>query len=111
MKYFFKYNFRAKHYALILSENKKFYKYLMLTHVSKTNDKNNIPLSLNPNIFDDKPAFLSARVVTRSKSIFSKKEAKHLQLSPEDELLVTNFLEEKQKRKEQTEDNEPERER
>ena len=40
MKYFFKYNFRAKHYALILSENKKFYKYLMLTHENKTNDKN-----------------------------------------------------------------------
>ena len=77
----------------------------MLTHVSKTNDKNNIPLSLNPNIFDDKPAFLSARVVTRSKSIFSKKEAKHLQLSPEDELLVTNFLKAKNK------SNEPERER
>lgn len=77
----------------------------MLTHVSKTNDKNNIPLSLNPNIFDDKPAFLSARVVTRSKSIFSKKEAKHLQLSPEDELLVTNFLKAKNK------SNELERER
>ena len=46
----------------------------MLTHENKTNDKNNIPLSLNPNIFDDKPAFLSARVVTRSKSIFSKKK-------------------------------------
>ena len=83
----------------------------MLTHVSKTNDKKNIPLSLNPNIFDDKPAFLSARVVTRSKSIFSKKEAKHLQLSPEDELLVTKFLETKKTNKEQTEDNEPERER
>lgn len=105
MKYFFKYNFRAKHYALILSENKKFYKYLMLTHVSKTNDKNNIPLSLNPNTSDDKPAFLSARVVTRSKSIFSKKEAKHLQISSEDELLVTNFLKAKNK------SNEPERER
>ena len=77
----------------------------MLTHVKKTNDKNNIPLSLNPNMFDDKPAFLSARVVTRSKSIFSKKEAKHLQLSPEDELLVTNFLKAKNK------SNEPERER
>lgn len=77
----------------------------MLTHVSKTNDKNNIPLSLNPNTSDDKPAFLSARVVTRSKSIFSKKEAKHLQLSPEDELLVTNFLKAKNK------SNEPERER
>ena len=77
----------------------------MLTHVSKTNDKNNIPLSLNPNMFDDKPAFLSARVVTRSKSIFSKKEVKHLQLSPEDELLVTNFLKAKNK------SNEPERER
>ena len=83
----------------------------MLTHVSKTNDKNNIPLSLNPNIFDDKPAFLSARVVTRSKSIFSKKEAKHLQVSPEDELLVTKFLETKKTNKEQTKDNEPERER
>ena len=77
----------------------------MLTHVSKTNDKNNIPLSLNPNTSDDKPAFLSARVVTRSKSIFSKKEAKHLQLSPEDELLVANFLKAKNK------SNEPERER
>ena len=77
----------------------------MLTHENKTNDKNNIPLSLNPNIFDDKPAFLSARVVTRSKSIFSKKEAKHLQLSSEDELLVTNFLKAKNK------SNEPERER
>ena len=77
----------------------------MLTHVNKTNDKNNIPLSLNPNMFDDKPAFLSARVVTRSKSIFSKKEAKHLQLSPEDELLVTNFLKAKNK------SNESERER
>lgn len=77
----------------------------MLTHVSKTKDKNNIPLSLNPNMFDDKPAFLSARVVTRSKSIFSKKEAKHLQLSPEDELLVTNFLKAKNK------SNESERER
>lgn len=77
----------------------------MLTHVSKTNDKNNIPLSLNPNTSDDKPAFLSARVVTRSKSIVSKKEAKHLQLSPEDELLVTNFLKAKNK------SNEPERER
>ena len=77
----------------------------MLTHENKTNDKNNIPLSLNPNIFDDKLAFLSARVVTRSKSIFSKKEAKHLQLSPEDALLVTNFLKAKNK------SNEPERER
>lgn len=77
----------------------------MLTHVNKTNGKNNIPLSLNPNTSDDKPAFLSARVVTRSKSIFSKKEAKHLQLSPEDELLVTNFLKAKNK------SNEPERER
>ena len=77
----------------------------MLTHENKTNDKNNIPLSLNPNMFDDKPAFLSARVVTRSKSIFSKKEAKHLQLSPEDELMVTNFLKAKHK------SNEPERER
>ena len=77
----------------------------MLTHENKTNDKNNIPLSLNPNIFDDKPAFLSARVVTRSKSIFSKKEAKHLQVSPEDELLITNFLKAKNK------SNEPERER
>lgn len=77
----------------------------MLTHVNKTNDKNNIPLSLNPNMFDGKPAFLSARVVTRSKSIFSKKEAKHLQLSPEDELLVTNFLKAKNK------SNESERER
>lgn len=105
MKYFFKYNFRAKHYALILSENKKFYKYLMLTHENKANDKNNIPLSLNPNIFDDKPDFLSARVVTRSKSIFSKKETRHLQLSPEDELLITNFLKAKNK------SNEPEREK
>ena len=77
----------------------------MLTHENKTNDKNNIPLSLNPNTSDDKPAFLSARVVTRSKSIFSKKEAKHLQLSLEDELLVTNFLKAKNK------SNEPERER
>ena len=77
----------------------------MLTHENKTNDKNNIPLSLNPNIFDDKPAFLSARIVTRSKSIFSKKEAKHLQVSPEDELLITNFLKAKNK------SNEPERER
>ena len=48
---------------------------------------------------------------TKDFKVIKQNEAKHLQLSPEDELLVTNFLEEKQKRKEQTEDNEPERER
>lgn len=105
MKYFFKYHFPSKHYALIVSEQNNCYSYLSLTHVAKTARQKNILLNNNPNNNHSEPAFLNKHVRTNPTTNFSKKEAKHLQLSPEDELLVTNFLKAKNK------SNEPERER
>ena len=111
MKYFFKYHIPSKHYALIVSKSNGKYEFLLLSHSQKEKMRNNLLLSYNPNLADTRQAYIQKYIRCQSVRNFSKKEAKHLQLSPEDELLVTKFLETKKTNKEQTEDNEPERER
>ena len=105
MKYFFKYHVPSKHYALIISKNNGRYEFLLLSHSQKEKMRNNLPLSYNPNLADTRQAYIQKYIRCQSVRNFSKKEAKHLQLSPQDELMVTNFLKSKNKL------SEPERER
>ena len=111
MKYFFKYHFPSKHYALIVAENNKDYFYLSLMHTSKVRSRQNIRLHDNPNSLHAEPAFLNKEIRKNPIKNFAKRTAKHLYLSTRDELMVTEFLKTKNKSFVSIVNMEPERER
>ena len=111
MDWFFKFHYPSKHYALIISEEDDKYSFGIITHDEKSKSRSNLKLNCNPNPLDESVAYMDKYIRKQPIKNFSKRIANHLFLSQQDKELITNFLEEKQKRKEQTEENEPERER
>ena len=111
MDWFFKFHYPSKHYALIISEEDNKYSFGIITHDEKSKSRSNLKLNCNPNPLDESVAYMDKYIRKQPIKNFSNRIANHLFLSQQDKELITNLLDEKQKRKEQTEDNEPERER
>ena len=74
----FKYCYKSKHYALILSQEHNKYKYLTLTHKSKVNNKNCMRLCHNPNLNSKRLSYLVPRIKNSPIKNFSKKFLKIL---------------------------------
>lgn len=111
MDWFFRFHYPSKHYALIISEEDDKYSFGIITHDEKSKSRSNLKLNCNPNPLDKSVAYMDKYIRTQPIKNFSKRIANHLFLSQQDKELITNLLDEKQKRQEQIEDNEPERER
>lgn len=111
MDWFFKFHYPSKHYALIISEEDDKYSFGIISHDEKSKSRSNLKLNCNPNPLDESVAYIQKYIRTQPIKNFSKRIANHLFLSQQDKDMITKFLETKKTNKEQTEANEPERER
>lgn len=91
----FKYCYKSKHYALILSQEHSKYKYLTLTHKSKVNNKNCIRLCHNPNLNSKRLSYLVPRTKNSPIKNFSKKFLKNFILSEFDKCEIENYIKHK----------------
>lgn len=91
----FKYCYKSKHYALILSQEYNKYKYLTLTHKSKANNKNCIKLCHNPNLNSKRLSYLVPRIKNSPIKNFSKKFLKNFCLWELDKNEIENFIKRK----------------
>ena len=91
----FKYCYKSKHYALILSRENNKYKYLTLTHKSKVNNKNCMRLCHNPNLNSKRLSYLVPRIKNSPIKNFSKKFFKNFRLWKLDKYEIENFIKRK----------------
>lgn len=91
----FKYCYKSKHYALILSQEHNKYKYLTLTHKSKVNNKNCMRLCHNPNLNSKRLSYLVPRIKNSPIKNFSKKFLKNFILSEFDKCGIENYIKQK----------------
>ena len=91
----FKYCYKSKHYALILSQEHSKYKYLILTHKSKVNNKNCMRLCHNPNLNSKRLSYLVPRIKNSPIKNFSKKFLKNFILSEFDKCEIENYIKQK----------------
>lgn len=92
----FLHNKRSTHYALIIDETDLEYFYLTLTHSLKYGIYDNLKLFKNPNLKDERDAYIIPKIYKLNKSYF-KDTANHLVLSEEDKAQVIELIERKQK--------------
>lgn len=91
----FKYCYKSKHYALILSRENNKYKYLTLTHKSKVNNKNCMRLCHNPNLNSKRLSYLVPRIKNSPIKNFSKKFLKNFRLWELDKNEIEEFIKRK----------------
>lgn len=91
----FKYCYKSKHYALILSQENNKYKYLTLTHKSKVNNKNCMRLCHNPNLNSKRLSYLVPRIKNSPIKNFSKKFLKNFRLWELDKNEIENYIKQK----------------
>lgn len=91
----FKYCYKSKHYALILSQEHNKYKYLTLTHKSKVNNKNCMRLCHNPNHNSKRLSYLVPKSKNSPIENFSKKFLTNFRLSEFDKCEIEEFIKRK----------------
>ena len=91
----FKYCYKSKHYALILSRKNNKYKYLTLTHKSRVNNKNCMRLCHNPNLNSKRLSYFVPRIKNSPIKNFSKKFLKNFRLSEFDKCKIEEFIKRK----------------
>lgn len=94
-KFKFFYNKKSNHYAVIYNEDKNNYFYLTLTHSLRYRNNNNLKLLKNPNLKDEKNAYIIPKIYKLNKSYF-KDTANHLVLSEEDKNQIIDMVLEKE---------------
>ena len=90
--YKFKYCYKSKHYALIISKEHNKYKYLTLTHKIKINNKYCIRLSKNPNSNSKSLSYLVPKTKNSPIINFSKKFLTYFRLSEFDKCEIEEFI-------------------
>ena len=91
----FKYCYKSKHYALILSQENNKYKYLTLTHKIKENNKYCIRLYHNPNPNSKKLSYFVPKIKNSPIKNFSKRFLKNFRLSEFDRCEIEEFIKRK----------------
>ena len=91
----FKYCYKSKHYALILSQEHNKYKYLTLTHKIKENNKYSIRLHHNPNLNSKRLSYLVPKIKKSPIKNFSKKYLKNFHLWDFDKCEIEEFIKRK----------------
>lgn len=91
----FKYCYKSKHYASILSQEHNKYKYLTLTHKIKENNKYSIRLHHNPNLNSKRLSYLVPKIKNSPIKNFSKKYLKNFRLWEPDKYEIENFIKRK----------------
>ena len=93
--YKFKYCYKSKHYALIISKENNKYKYLTLTHKIKVNNKYCIRLCKNPNLNSKRLSYLVPRIKNSPIKNFSKRFSRKMHLWEFDKSHIEEFIKRK----------------